>query len=81
MDSKRNKFLKFGFLCAKTYLVYFTLFSVITMVIGIQALFNDSSFIDAVLYWLPANLIISLLVTIILAFDDYRTGRLKEKLK
>ena len=81
MDNQQNKFLKFSILFVKTYFIYFTLFSIITAFVGLQALFNDSSFINTILYWLPANLIIALLVTVILALDDYRTGRLKEKLK
>ena len=81
MSGQRQKILKFGLLFAKTYIIYFLLFFVITVFVGFQAFFNETSFLDTIIYWMPTNLIVSFFVTIVLALDDYRAGRLKEKLK
>ena len=81
IKNKRNKFLKLIILFAKTYFIYLTLLVVITVIVSLKALFNQTNFIDLILYWLPADFIIAFLVTIILILNDYRTGRLKENLK
>ena len=81
IKNKRNKFLKLIILFAKTYFIYLTLLVFITVIVSLRALFNETNFVDLILYWLPADFIIAFLVTVILILNDYRTGRLKEKLR
>lgn len=78
---EKTKAIKVLTLFVRTFLAYLVLFQTISVFVAIDAMFKNQSFIDTLIYWLPANLILALVVTFILAASDYFSGRLKEKLK